>query len=599
MEIREIVEPALQQIGDNWNADELENSKLDFKQVPPPGSDRNAPTKFLRDLAESVVCFANSEGGVLVIGVADKAPDRATALPGINPDKWSLTGLVSNIYSRTSPSITVQSQAFQVDGQTVYALGVNQGSDVYSTTEGVYKFRLHDRCMPLEGEQLRGLRTVRQGLDWSSLPADAEWSDLSRAALERGANLFARIGRDEIARMALTDVPAFGRSTHLATPDGRPSRAAVLLYGSPETLDRIPEWGVNLQTRNSPGSDGRILMRRSDTTLPLVLLIDRLIDTISTLARTHIIRLGAEQVELVDYPEDALREIFSNAFAHRDWEAAGLVEVIHSPDELVVTSPGGLLPTLRPDRLIHDAAFPRNAMLANHMAELRIAEMSGLGFDRIFREIAKLGKEPPVLEDGPRFRVILPGGAGDEAFARFLRSHIPANLWEDVDVLMVLTALRHTRSVNASGLSPRLQRNPSDVQRVMSRLGNEGLVHPTRGTARRTFPNYTLTPESVAAMRTAITYRTSTVDHDDQKLIRHLRKHGRINNEDVRAYLDCDMETARNRLTRLRRRGVIDFAPDSKRRGPFVSYVLAPEGRERPTQKPTPPGPDDEQPSLF
>jgi ATP-dependent DNA helicase RecG len=41
----------------------------------------------------------------------------------------------------------------------------------------------------------------------------------------------------------------------------------------------------------------------------------------------------------------------------------------------------------------------------------------------------------------------------------------------------------------------------------------------------------------------------------------------------VRDYLDCDVYTARNRLGRLRKKGWIDFAPDSVRRGPDVVYV--------------------------
>jgi ATP-dependent DNA helicase RecG len=328
-------------------------------------------------------------------------------------------------------------------------------------------------------------------------------------------------------------------------------------------------------------------------------LIDQLITIVGAIAQTQIIRVGAEQIELVDYPDDVLREIFANAFAHRDWEASGLVEIIHSPAELAVSSPGGLLPNLRLDRLLHDTASPRNRVLAAHMARLRLAEMSGLGFDRIFREIGKLGKEPPVLEDGPRFRVVLPGGAGDEAFARFLRSEaISDTLAEDVDVLMALTALRNSRSVNATTLSPRLQRNVGDAQRVLERMQSASLVHPTRGTARRAHPNYTLTPTTVAAMRSAITYRTSTVDHDDQKLLRHLKRHGRITNEDVRNYLDCDVETARNRLTRLRRRGVIDFAPDAPRRGAFVEYVLVRESERSLPERPAP-KPSVDQPALF
>lgn len=132
--------------------------------------------------------------------------------------------------------------------------------------------------------------------------------------------------------------------------------------------------------------------------------------------------------------------------------------------------PGGLLPSLRVDRLLHDAAAPRNSNLALHMARLRLAEVSGLGLDRVFRAVSRLGKEPPLLQDGPRFRVVIPGGAGDEAFARFLHSGaFPAALALDIDVLMTLTALRHQRHLSAADLSSRLQRSAPDVARCRSR----------------------------------------------------------------------------------------------------------------------------------
>lgn len=43
--------------------------------------------------------------------------------------------------------------------------------------------------------------------------------------------------------------------------------------------------------------------------------------------------------------------------------------------------------------------------------------------------------------------------------------------------------------------------------------------------------------------------------------------------EDVRGYIDCDVATARNRLTRMRRKGWIEFAPGSPKRGPNVEYA--------------------------
>lgn len=100
-----------------------------------------------------------------------------------------------------------------------------------------------------------------------------------------------------------------------------------------------------------------------------------------------------------------------------------------------------------------------------------------------------------------------------------------------------------------------------------------GLLEPTRSTAGRRRPTYRLSAATTAALRVALAYRTGSIDVDDAKLLRHLERHRRIANEDVRTYLDCDVATARNRLTRLRQKGYIDFAPGGSKRGPAVEYV--------------------------
>lgn len=590
---------ALLSIGDDWAADTVEQALLDFKETPTAGQSSIGKQKeaFYRLLAETAVCMANADGGAIVIGVRDRAADRGAAIPGVDARRYPLDEVLHAIFERTSPAITVRPVVREPDGKAVYVLLVPVGTGVHGTTQGVYKRRVGDKCLPLRGEQLRGLRTVRERYDWSAGSSGLPVSALSRAALERAANLLRLNGHEELAEAAERDATAFCRNTNLLVDD-QLTRAAVLLYGAPEAIRSVvPEYGVNVQSRESPGADARVLLRSAEHMPPLVSLLDQLITLTGALAQVQSIRVGAEQVELVDYPPDALREIYANAFAHRDWEQPGAVEIIHSPDELVVSSPGGLLPSLRIDRLLHDAAAPRNPLLTQNLARLKLAEMSGLGFDRAFREMARLGKEPPLLDDGVRFRVVMPGGRGDEAFARFLRgSQIPSELTRDVDVLMVLTALRRMRSLDATQLSPRLQRGPSDVQRVLARMERAGLIAATRATARRSFPRYGLTPAAISGMRTAVSYATRSIDDDDEKIVRHLKRHGRITNEDVRAYLDCDVATARNRLTRLRKRGLIDFTPEGPRRGAHVVYVLRPEtAGPRPVESPV----GDDQPPLW
>ncbi|WP_169807718.1 RNA-binding domain-containing protein [Herbidospora mongoliensis] len=568
MDALETVESALGSIGDGWDASRIESASVDFKETPETANDRSprARQNFREMLAETAVCFANGEGGAIVIGVKNRAATAQDAVPGV-PSNYQIEELVRAVYEKTAPAITVRPHVYEVEGKPVFVLVVPRGVGVHSTRQGVYKIRLHDGCMPLAGDQLRGLRALREHYDWTAFPSGLGLDSISPAALEEAATLLRRSDHDDLADLAERDPAAFLRATGLL-PDGEVSRAAVLLYGRREALAKVtPDWGAIMQTRESLGSEPTILLRQRDMNQPLVFLLDWLMATVRGLVKVNSFRVGAEQIELADYPLDAIREIIANAFVHRDWEAPGVVEVIHTPDELIVTSPGGLLPTLRVDRLLHDASSPRNRLLAENMSRLRLAEMAGLGLDRAFREIARLGKEPPILEDGPRFRVVLPGGRGNETFARFINGPgFPRGLVGDLDVLLILTALRNTKSVTANSLSGRLQRNVGEVERILRRMGDAGLVHATKG-------RYGLTPSATAGMRAAVAYRVDSVDTDDRKLFGHLRRHGRITNEDVRNYLDCDLTTARNRLTRLRRRGLIDFAPEGPRRGAHVVYV--------------------------
>jgi ATP-dependent DNA helicase RecG len=298
---------------------------------------------------------------------------------------------------------------------------------------------------------------------------------------------------------------------------------------------------------------------------------------LSSVASTEHLRVGAAQFDLVDYPEDVARELIANAFAHRDWDAAGVIEVNHSPDELVISSPGGLLPTMHLDRLLRETA-PRNRLLASEIARLHIAEGAGLGFDRVWRGLASLGKPPPRLAADTHFSVTVPGGQGDSSFVRYLHGpSFPSELAADLDVLLILSMLRNEKSVSAETVAGAIQRDVDTSRAVLRRMEESGLLTPTVRTARRASPTYQLAAEPKAALRRALAYRVgNSIDEDDAKLIRHLRRHRSITNEDVRDYLDCDVATARNRLTRMRNKGWIDFAPGSAKRGPAVTYVPTP-----------------------
>ena len=576
-------ESVIRSIGDSWEASQRELQGLDFKETPDTALPLEVKAKrnlgklrkeFLALIAETAACLANAQGGVIVLGVRDKAPSRQDAVQGV-PKGYTAEGIRLAVYDGTAPSLTVAVRERTVDGRRLLLVDVPIGAVVHATTGGSYKWRVEDRCEPIGPDAMRSISAARGTYDWSGERSDFAPDALSTAALAAAADRLRDIGQDELARQAEEDREQFLRSCELLER-GRVKRAGILLYGGESALTTlVPDWGAIVTTAPSAGSEGTVLLRREDARRrPLVLLIDDMLARLAGVTQTDAFRIGAAEVRLVDFEPDVVRELVANAFAHRDWEQPGMIDVVHSPDALVVASPGDLLPTLHPDRLLRESA-QRNRVLSREVTRLRIAEGAGMGFDRVYRSLAAAGKEPPRIEVGPRFAVVVPGGQGDRAFAQFLRSDAfpEPRLAGDLDVLLTLSVLRTRSSVAAATLGPTIQRDPDFADDVLRRMHTAGLVEPTRSTATRRRSSYRLSATVAAALRPALTYRTTTIHMDDAKLLRHLKRHRRIANEDVRNYLECDVATARNRLARLRKKGYIEIDPDGPNRGPLVEYV--------------------------
>lgn len=578
-----LAENVVREIGDDWSASKKELQWLDFKETPDTAlplevrAKRNlgkARKDFLALVAETAACFANAQGGVIVLGIRNAAADRAEAIQGV-PGAYSPEGIRLAVYGGTSPALTASVHERTVDGKRLILVEVPIGAVVHATTGGSYHWRVEDRCEPIGPETMRSIAAARGTYDWTSELTDFGPDVLSTAALAAAADRLRDIAQDELARQADEDREQFLRSCELFDR-GRLRNAAILLYGGEHALTSlVPDWGAIVSTAPSAGSEGTVLLRREDARRrPLVLLIEDVLARLAAVTQTDAFRLGAAEVRLVDYEPDVVRELVANAFAHRDWEQPGVIDIAHSPDGLLVASPGDLLPTLHPDRLLRESA-QRNRVLSREITRLRIAEGAGMGFDRVYRTLASAGKEPPRIEVGPRFTVVVPGGQGDRAFARFLRSEeFPEpRLAGDLDVLLTLSVLRTRASITAATLAPSIQRDPDFADEVLRRMHTAGLLEPTRSTASRRRSSYRLSAKTAAALRPALRYRTGTIDIDDAKLLRHLKRHRRIANEDVRNYLECDVATARNRLTRLRKQGYITIDPDGPKRGPLVEYV--------------------------
>jgi ATP-dependent DNA helicase RecG len=560
------VQEVLRLLGVSGPAASFETQTLEFKQ---PANDVR---KTLEILADAAVCLANANGGTIVLGVDDRATKRVESLVGVEPG-ISIDVVRKGIFDRTRPNLTVSASEHIEDGVRLIIITVLEGIELYANAKGLATRRLGSECLPFPPEQQVEVRRARGQLDWSSETVEASVGDLLQAEFERVRRLLMTAGREELA--ALRDRPLLEGMRLLGTR-GRLTHAAVLLLGSEELLrELIPGHGYSYQYRPTPGSEAAYTTR-GNRAIPAA--VETLLDLVERRVESRPLNLaGGLQLSLADYPSNAVREVVVNALIHRDFPSGASIDVEHAPARLTIQSPGGLVAGVTPDNILTHPSTPRHRLLAEAVGMLRLAERTGQGIDRAYREMLRVGKEPPsISDDGLSVRAILPGGIGNDAFVKFVQD-LPGPISGDVEILITLSLLRTATTVDAPRLATAIQRTATEAQDVLARMSDRDLelLEPTRRTLRKPFPAYRLRNEPLAALARAVSYRRRTIDQIDEKVIEHVQEYGFVTNRTLQRIFDRDLYAARNLLNDLRERGLVEKL-GSARGGPGVKYGPGP-----------------------
>jgi ATP-dependent DNA helicase RecG len=541
------------------SADSLESRTLDFKRQ---GRSRDDA---LKNLAEAAACFANASGGTLVVGVRDR-PGGPEALEGTDLD---VDVALRRIYQLTQPPLTVEVTETMFQGCRLLLVDVPRSPEVHQVDNRATR-RVATDCEPMSAVQIAALLSERRGEDWSAGETDRPLKDAGAVALDTARRLL-RSSPDPARRAYAEETDEdLLRVLGLVTQRGTLNRAGQLLFCDPDAGSPL----VVYQYRRTPA--GEPVVTRPEGGLLQCLL--RVLDLIEARLDTTPVNLpGGQQIQLADLPQAAVREAVANAVIHRDYRLRWAVRVEHAPTRLLVASPGPLVQGVTVDNLLTTSSRPRNAQLASAVRTLGLAEEAGVGIDRMYREMVRVGHNPPAFEETPdQVRVTLIGGAPNTHLTRYVAT-LPQSESDDADAMLVLFTLLTRRVIAAAQLSPLLQKGPEEVEYVLRRLTAEpaAMLEPTRETARRRHPNYRLREHVITVLGPAVTYRRRTSDEYDRKIVDLLRETGTINARMVRITLDLGAVAASRVLADLVERDILVKTSDAQR-GPSVTYGPGP-----------------------
>lgn len=347
----------------------------------------NLHTEFKRriespdELSKDIVCFANTDGGQLIIGV----DDDGTIVGVANSD--DVHRVVDNVaYNNCEPPVTVIQEVLEDGGQRIVIVNVPKGDQrPYRTNRGRYFTRTSSGCRDASRKELLRLFQATESLFYDETPLSRlVLGDLDLGAFER---YLTETGQTDL----LTDRTRLLRNWGLLSED-HPTIAGLLLFGyDPQrhlpfaqiNAARIPGADASIEPSDRKDIGGRLLSIIEDTQRFLRL----------HLPVPHKIK-GFEPEPRPEIPEEALRETVVNAVAHRDYTVRGPIRLFILDDRIEFHTPGRPPNTVDVDAMRAGVHVVRNPRIYARLSDAGMVTRAGTGIRRISRLIREhVGKD--------------------------------------------------------------------------------------------------------------------------------------------------------------------------------------------------------------
>jgi ATP-dependent DNA helicase RecG len=365
-----------------------ESKTLEFKR------DLSSP----RPLLKTLVAFANTAGGRLVIGIADDH-----SIVGVEKPLDEEERLCSLIADSIAPRLLPNIELTTVEDKTLLVIEVFVSSarphwiKSEGPEAGVY-VRLGSTTRQADPELVAELRRSAEGVSFDEMPMP----DLSADALDLVA------ARQWFGESVKLDRQALRTLRLLTQHQGRwvPTKGAVLLFGKERELHFPDAW---VQCGRFAGTDKARIFDHQDIREPL----PTAVESTMLFLKKHAMR-GADfsavrRKDVWSIPLLLLREAVVNALVHADYSQRGApIRIAFFDDRIEVESPGMLLPGMTVEDMRQGVSKIRNHVIARVFRELNLIEQWGSGVRRMFSEAEEQGlPEPEILEIGTHLRIVV------------------------------------------------------------------------------------------------------------------------------------------------------------------------------------------------
>ena len=346
-----------------------------------------------KDLAVTIIAFANADGGDLVVGITDGKKE----IEGVDDDQKVLNEIRRTPFDFCIPSVNTQVEMLPCVDRTgkdnhVLVFHIEPSMRVYANQADEVFLRVGDKSKKLSfDERFQLMNDKGQTCYEETAVYSAELSDIDMTLVD---DYCQKIGYGKSSLKFLTE-----NHGYIIEKNGKlhPTIVTLLLFGK-KPQDFLPRASVRFiryeGTEEKTGTEMNVI---KDVIFegPVREQIDKSVAFLATQIKERTY-LGADGkfVTEAEYPEFVRQEMIVNACCHRDLSITGTdIQVKLFDDKLVVESPGNLPGLVRPDNIRH-THFSRNPRLARYLKTYKYVKEFGEGVDRMCREMEADGLLP-------------------------------------------------------------------------------------------------------------------------------------------------------------------------------------------------------------
>jgi ATP-dependent DNA helicase RecG len=351
-------------------------------------------------IAKEMVAFANSSGGNILIGVEDDG-----VISGISTTKLDEAWVTNIARNNVVPSLDVLIHAENIDSKNVLLVEIPKGKNKpYQTNK--YQFLIRVGSTNRVATQWELLRLFQQGGVFHFDKAGVEKTDekvLNYTKVDNYFNLF-NIQFDAEPPEKKTTLL---KNANILTEEGQLTIAGLLCFGLNPARYLFQSGITVAHFRGNILTDELIDRQIIEGTLDYV--IDTTLAVIKNNIRVPSIIVGAKREETPPpYSDKVLREILTNACAHRDYSIVGSqIRVFLFDDRLEVHSPGRLPNSVNVENIKVGVSYARNPVIVNFLIHLRYIDRFGRGIPMVLQEAAANNRQVNMEESGEEFVVTL------------------------------------------------------------------------------------------------------------------------------------------------------------------------------------------------